>query len=267
MYELTDEAEAALAYAMQHRAKLPLTFDDNDRPAQPFIDLRDADLIKMETDWGHNLVILFDVLPKGIAHYQRVLGARRSFAPLEESADELLGAIAANRKLRKAGRTENLFDEDDERIEDFQALGRTGLLDIVWADNKAYRYEITGKGLSYVKGWFKEADLVINNNVQVNPTIQGAVAGSESSANAVAEAISSASAIDVIRAIDNSDLDDKEKSEARRALYELEDASKSKDSGKFLSALERISGIVKNAVEVSNSVIPIVAKFAASFLQ
>lgn len=161
MYELTDEAEAALAYAMMHRAGFPLNFDDAERPSSPFLELRNAGFIKMETDMGHSLVVLFEILPSGIEHYQKVIRSRRAFAPLEESADELLAVIAANRNLRKSGRTGSLFEEDCERAEDFRSLSRTGLLDVFWADDKAYKYEITDKGLSYIKGWNESGETQI----------------------------------------------------------------------------------------------------------
>ena len=54
MLDITDAAEAALAYVTVNRDSLPYTTDDL-MLVQAFLELRDADMVKGETDWGHQM--------------------------------------------------------------------------------------------------------------------------------------------------------------------------------------------------------------------
>lgn len=263
MFELTDEAEAALAYVMLHRLGLPESFDDSIQPSHPFIELRDAGFIKMETDMSQKLVMLFDVLPPGIDHYQRVLSARRGFVPLEETANELLSFIAANRNLRKAGRRNNLFNEDSNRVEDFQSLSRLGLLNVQWADDIAYAYEITEKGLSYIKGWFKEESPLVNVSIENNPTIQGAVSNSES--NATSNSNVQITLRMVLQDIKASEVDEEVKRNAEDAVLLLDEATEERNITKFAEGLEKVASVVKSATSLGATLLPYISQLISHF--
>ena len=62
LLDITDAAEAALAYAMVNRDDLPFTTEDEMR-VKAFLDLRAANMIKGETDWGHQMFMAISVLP------------------------------------------------------------------------------------------------------------------------------------------------------------------------------------------------------------
>lgn len=115
MNGLANEEEAALAFLTMHRAKGLPPFDNSKRPFAPSVALRDAGMIEMQTDWNQSLVMFQRITPSGLDHYRQVHKARRSYIALNDSADELIGAIVANVGLRKVQIDGPLFDEDDGR--------------------------------------------------------------------------------------------------------------------------------------------------------
>lgn len=262
MLGISDEMEAALAYvALRVNEDIP-NFDNSMMPSEPFIRLKDANMLSLSTDWSRSLVVIHGITPLGIEHHQAVLSKRRVKWPISEEADALLSAIVANEALRKRGREDAFFSEEAAH-DDFAALGLAGLLSIQWADDKPYFYSVTENGRSYIKGWFLEELEQLKMEVNIAPTFnnQGATATSSSSANNTVE-ISLSS---VIGAISNADIDGELKSRAMAGVSELEDAAKQKDVSKFADAMERVASIVKNATELGSAILPFVGALAQTF--
>lgn len=222
-------------------------------------------MLNVTTDWSRTLIVLMGITPEGIKHYQGIRRARRCFVNISDSADELIGAILANEQLRKNGRRNALFDEGDERVEDFQELSRNGLLNVHWADDKAYFYEATDKGRIYVDGTFE--DEVDALNIQVNPTFNNTVLGSsaESAANATVTNVVSITA--VFGSIRESALSEEEKREAELVIVELTDAASGNKVDKFAKALKRVAGIVENANALGKTVLPYAAQMIGQLFQ
>ena len=103
-------------------------------------------------------------------------------------------------------------------------------------------------------------------NINVNPIITNKNSVS-SEAIALASALNRITVSDVIKVIDESDLGVIEKEYAKDVINELEKASGAKDTGRFLGAVEKITGIAKNVAELGNSLIPLIVKFASGFIQ
>lgn len=101
-------------------------------------------------------------------------------------------------------------------------------------------------------------------NVSVNPVFNNSVS---SEVTAIASVLNNITISSVMRAIEESDLEEPKKLEARNALYELEEATGAKDKGRFLDALEKMTRIAKNAADVGSAVIPLIAKLATAFVQ
>lgn len=254
MNGLTNEQEAALAFlTMRRNVDIP-NFDDNERPAAPFIALRDAGMIDMTTDWGQTLVVFHGLMPLGIQHYQQARNERRAFVTLTDSADELLGVIVANADLEKDREGGSLFDVDDGRIDDFRELKQNGLLSVMWADNKPYHYELTSKARLYIEGSFprqEEKVQVINNNNNY------LTANAES--NAQASATVSATFSDTVAKILGMDIDDEIKGAAGAAVKALDEAAKSKDASSFAEKLEKVASIVKSTSSLAEVVMPFIS--------
>lgn len=159
----------------------------------------------------------------------------------------MLGAIIANEKYKKRGRTEALFSEESDN-EDYRTLQKRGLLSIMWADDCPYYYSPTDEERSYIEGWFLdelEKMTVINNNTNTNE-INGVTSTSQACANyEVAITLPN-----VITAIASTDLDAEIKQKAMSSASELEEAAKQKNAGKFFVALERMSSIAKSTAEL-----------------
>ncbi len=251
MNGLTNEQEAALAFLMMHRNEGVPNFDDNVRPTAPFIALRDAGMITMQTDWNQTLVVFQGLTAAGVEHYQQVRYARRHFVTLNDTADELIAIIVANADLKKSRGNGVLFEEDDGRVEDFRELRQNGLLDVQWVDNKAYFYTPTSKARFYVEGTFPEQEdkvqIINNNNVNVN---------SESNAQASATSIVTLSA--TVAAILDLDIDNETKEAAESAVKELDKAAKNKDATTFTEKLEKVASIAKSTATLANAILPYV---------
>lgn len=254
--------EAALAYAVLHEGVG--AFDDGTMPSAPFIKLKEAGMLNLTTDASHSLVMIHGVTPLGIGHYQGVLSKRRQLEPLEAAADELIGAIVANNEYRKIGRETALFHEEDHSVDDFRALSRAGLLDVMWADDIAYHYTVTDKGNSYVKGYFMDQLERQNVHVELHNCNNAVGGNATSTATASNTAVIDLSA--VILAIQSSQLDDAEKVAANTAAAELQEAATKKDVEKFMAALEKITGIAKTATSLAKTVLPFAARLIGEIL-
>lgn len=262
MLGISDEMEAALAYvALRMNEDIP-TFDDSMMPSEPFIQLKDANMLSLSTDWSHSLVVIHGITSLGIEHHQTVLSKRRAKWPISEEADALLDAIVANEALRRRGREEAFFPEE-AAYDDFAALSLKGLLNIRWAEDSPYFYSVTEDGRSCVKGWFLEELEQLKMEVNIAPTFnnQGATATSLSTANNVLE-ISLSSVIGVIN---SADIDSELKRRAMAGVSELEDAAKQKDVSKFADAMEKVASIVKNATELGSVILPFAGTLAQTF--
>lgn len=254
MLDITNEMEAALAFVMRHPNHQ--RFDDSTMPSEPFIDLRDVGMLDMQTDSGHSLVLIHRVTPTGVMHYQETLGKRRCFVQISQEADELLGAIVANEAYRKAGRTEALFDEGDGSAETFRELSRAELLDVIWADNRAYRYSATDKGRSYVKGFFLEE--LERQTMQVNNYVNAYGGAATSDATAIINNQITLKA--ALKAINEVDVKDEIKMAAVQAITEMDDAAESGDKGGFADALEKVASVVKSATTLADAMLPYVGQ-------
>ena len=189
MLEITDAAEAALAYLMVNRDDLPYTTED-EMYVKALLDLRDAGMVKGETDWGHQMFIAMSILPAGVEHYQRARRYRRRFVSLTETADELVCmTYAAAAFRRRKGQSANI-EVVDGRITDYQELAQTGLLGIKWADNAPWTIATTEKGLSYVRGDFMDEESEMSININNSPTFNNPNVGSVANATAKTEPIS-----------------------------------------------------------------------------
>ncbi|MDD4380549.1 MAG: hypothetical protein PHR15_03630 [Atopobiaceae bacterium] len=155
MFEIQAEEEAALAYLMIHDEDLPTTYSDNPWLIKAMLQLRDAEMIDATTDMNHKIAIVFKVLPAGIAHYESVQTARRHFASLNETADELMDVSYVDEKRRRKEEDSPFLATHDGRVEDYRKLGSAGLLDIHWGDNVPWTITMTEKGMSYVRGDFR----------------------------------------------------------------------------------------------------------------
>ena len=129
MLEITDAAEAALAYAMVNRDDMPFTTED-EMSVKAFLDLREANMVKGETDWGHQMFMAITVLPAGVEHYQRVVRAKRRFVSLSETANELVSRTYAEVAFRRRKGLDGAIEVNENRVSDYQELARAGLLDI-----------------------------------------------------------------------------------------------------------------------------------------
>ena len=247
MLEITDAAEAALVYLMVNRDDLPYTTED-EMYVKAFLDLRDAGMIKGETDWGRQMFIAISVLPAGVEHYQRAQRCRRRFASLSETADELayrtyVGAAFSRRKGQDAN-----IEVLEGRLPDYQELARTGLLNIKWADDVLWFVATTEKGLSYVRGDFVYGESDMSINIMNSPTFNNTNVGSVANATAKTEPINIEMTVKAIRA---SSVDDDVKRSAEATVVDMGEAVKEGDVEKFADALGNTASIVKSATNIA----------------
>lgn len=153
MHGLTLEQETALAVCYMHQ-------DSNDRDftnlgiSSAFIALREMGMIKMTTDIGNHLVFFQAMLSTGAEHYDKARSDRRRFVAIDDSADELIMALATQDKTFKESSRPRLLSTNLSGEENYHDLQDAGLLDIQWADDEPYIVTITNKGRSYAEGWF-----------------------------------------------------------------------------------------------------------------
>lgn len=259
MLEITDAAEAALVYLMVNRDDLPYTTED-EMYVKAFLDLRDAGMIKGETDWGHQMFIAISVLPAGVEHYQRAQRCRRRFASLSETADELayrtyVGAAFSRRKGQDAN-----IEVLEGRLPDYQELARTGLLNIEWADDVPWFVATTEKGLSYVRGDFVYGESDMSINIMNSPTFNNTNVGSVANATAKTEPINIEMTVEAIRA---SSVDDDVKRSAEATVVDMGEAVKEGDVEKFADALENTASIVKSATTLGTTLLPLAGELIA----
>lgn len=261
MLEITDAAEAALAYLMVNRDDLPYTTED-EMYVKALLDLRDAGMVKGETDWGHQMFIAMSILPAGVEHYQRARRYRRRFVSLTETADELVCmTYAAAAFRRRKGQSANI-EVVDGRITDYQELAQTGLLGIKWADNVPWTIATTEKGLSYVRGDFMDEESEMSININNSPTFNNTNVGSVANATAKTEPISIEMAIEAIRA---SDADDDVKQSAEAAVVDMGEAAKEGNIEKFADALENTASIVKSTTALGTTLFPVIGELISKF--
>ena len=253
MLEITDASEAALAHLMVNRDDLPCITEDEVH-VKALLDLRDAGMVKGETDWGHQMFIAMSILPAGIEHYQRARRFRRRFVSLTETADELVCmTYAAVVSHRRKGQ-DSCVEIADGRVSDYQELARTGLLSIQWADNVPWTVKTTEKGLSYVRGDFMDEENEMSININNNPTFNNTNIGSVANATAKTEPINIEMAVEAIRA---SDADDDVKQSAEAAVIGMDEATKESNVEKFADALENIASIVKSTTTLGTTLLPL----------
>lgn len=256
MLEITDAAEAALAYLMVNRDDLPYTTED-EMYVNALLDLRDAGMVKGETDWGQQMFIALSVLPAGVEHYQRVQRFRRRFASLTETADELVCmtyAVAAFHRRKGQGTNIRIVDG---RVSDYQELARAGLLNIHWAEDAPWTVTTTEKGLSYVRGDFMDEESEMSININNSPTFNNTNVGGVATATAKTEPTNIEMAVEAIRA---SDVDDDVKRSAEAAVVDMGEAAKEGNVEKFVDALENTASIVKSTTALATTVLPVIGE-------
>lgn len=261
MLDITDAAEAALAYVVVNRDSLPYTTEDA-MLVQAFLDLRDAGMVKGETDWGHQMFLAISVLADGIEHYQRVQRLRRRFVSLTETADELVCYTYAQVAHRRRKGEEPRVDIVKGRVPDYQELARTGLLSIQWADDKPWFATTTEKGLSYVRGDFIEEESDMSINITNSPTFNNTNVGSLASASAKTEPITIEMAVEAIRSCD---ADQAVKDSAEEAVKNMGEAAKEGNVEKFADALENTASIVKSTTALGTCLFPIIGELISKF--
>lgn len=261
MLEITDAAEAALAYLMVNRDDLPYTTED-EMYVKALLDLRDAGMLKGETGWGHQMFIALSILPAGVEHYQRAYRFRRSFVSLSETADELVCMTYAAAAFHRRKGQDTSIEIVDGRVSDYQELARTGLLNIQWADNVPWAVATTEKGLSYVRGDFMDEESKMSINISNSPTFNNTNVGSVANATAKTEPISVEMAVEAIRA---SDADDDVKQSAEAAVIDMGEAAKEGNTEKFADALENTASIVKSTTALSTTLFPVIGELISKF--
>lgn len=261
MLEITDAAEAALAHLMVNRDDLPYTTED-EMYVKALLDLRDAGMLKGETDWGHQTFIAISILPAGVEHYQRAYRFRRRFVSLTETADELVcmtyAAVAFHRRKGQDASIEIV----DGRVSDYQELARSGLLNIQWADNAPWTVATTEKGLSYVRGDFMDEESEMSININNSPTFNNTNVGSVANAIAKTEPISVEMAVEAIRV---SNVDDDVKQSAEAAVVDMGEAAKEGNVEKFADALENTASIVKSTTTLGATLFPVIGELISKF--
>lgn len=261
MLEITDAAEAMLAYAMVNRNDMPFTTED-EMSVIAFLDLKEANMVKGETDWGHRTFMAIAVLPAGIEHYQRVVRAKRRFVSLSETADELVSRTYAQVAFRRRKGLGGTIEVVENRVPDYQELARTGLLEIKWADNSSWFVTTTEKGLAYVRGDFIDEETDMSISINNNPTFSNANIGSLANATAKTEPITVELAVDAIR---SSDADGEVKKRAEVTVVDMGEAAKEGDVVKFANALENTASIVKGTTTLGTTLLPLVAELIGKF--
>lgn len=244
---------------MVNRDNLPYTTED-EMYVKAFLDLRDAGMVKGETDWGHQMFIAISVLPAGVEHYQRVQRCRRRFVSLTETADELVCRTYARAAYSRRRGLDTNVEILDCRVPDYQELARAGLLSIQWADNAPLFVTTTEKGLSYVRGDFMDEESDMSININNSPTFNNTNVGSVASAIAKTEPITIETVVEAIRA---SDADDSVKQSAEAAVVDMGEAAKEGNVEKFADALENTASIVKSTTTLGATLLPLASELIA----
>lgn len=228
--------------------------------AQFYAQLKEAGLIKAIGAWGCEVVAMNGVTPVGREHAQKVKQSKLVAGfPILSLEEDALFRECYKRYEEDGIVADGVICEDN--ADTLRKLYQQGLIDVGYADNRPYYLKsVTEKGRQYAQDLIPEASSV---NVNVNPTFNNSV---NSEATATASVLNNITISSAMRAIEESGLEDQEKQEAKNALCELEEASGSKDKSRFLDALEKISGIAKNTVDVGSAIIPLVARFATNFI-
>lgn len=269
MFELSDDAEAALAYLVRHLPDCP-SFED-DVLVQGTLELRTNGMAEATTDANQSAIFICSLLAPGRAVFSEHQRMRRGFVSLSDSAEELmLWTYADYARQKRAGGEVNL-EEVANRVEDYRELGRSGLLDITWADDRPYFIGgITEKGISYARGdgYRKDAmQTTINNSPVFNINANGGNAAStaSSSADASADVSLTASFDGLIDAIRKSDLDFEKQAVVERAVRDIDTAGKKKDVKGLLESLEKASSIAKNVASIGGPLVTFLGKVAGTF--
>ena len=251
MNGLTNCQENALARIWMAQDSLPADLTAWNL-SDDLIVLRDCGMIDMQTDMSHTLAFVQKLLPGGREHYQKVRRERKSFVHLRDSADELIGRLVSDCD-RDGGDIPPECYED--RLSDYQALSRKGLIKVMWADDKPYHVQIMDMGREYVEGDFPlEAAVKIENNPTFNNVNYGPSA--TSSSNATAETSATVTLDMTIQSLIDMDIEDSLKEMAETALKELDSAAKSKDKTGFAEKLERAASIAKSASTLAGVMLP-----------
>lgn len=231
--------------------------------AQFYSQLKDAGLINAIGSWGCEVIVVNGVTPAGREHAQKVKQSKLAADFPMLSLDEDALFRECYKRYEEGGIVaDGVMCEENADI--LRALQRHGLIDVLTADDRPYALKgITDKGMKYAQDLIPEAN---NMNVNINPVITNNNSAN-SGATAIASAYATITVSGVMRAIEASGLEEEKKQSAKTALSELEEAAGVKDKNRFLDALEKISGIAKNAADVGNVVIPLVGKLAAAFIQ
>lgn len=253
MNELTLEQEAALAICWLRQSE---ACDLSDAGlSESFVALRDRAMIRMETDWNHELVLFQGMLADGAKHYANARNARRQFRAVDDSADVLMMRLAVQDKEMKAAGKARHVSPKLGSAEDYRDLQQAGLLNISWADDVPWTVTVTDAGRCYAEGWFElDETRTVVNNIYNNVS-----SGSSSSASATAQAEASVSLGMTIDAISNlEDVDGETKRAARAAVSELDDTASGEDKAGFAEKLEKVASIAKSSASLAGVVLPFV---------
>ncbi len=261
MLEITDAAEAALACVMVNRDDMPFSTED-EMSVKAFLDLREAGMVKGETDWGHQMFVAISVLPAGVEHYQRAVRAKRRFVSLSETADELVSRTYAEVEYRRRKGLDGNIAVVENRVSDYQELARTGLLNIQWADDAPWFITTTEKGLAYVRGDFMDEESDMSTNIYNSPTFNNTNIGSYASATAKTEPVTIELAVEAIR---SSDANDEVKKSAEVAVVNMGEAAKEGNIEKFADALENTASIVKSTTSLGTTLFPLIGGLISKF--
>ena len=237
--------------------------DPEGSDARFYSQLKESGFIDAIGSWGCEVIVVKGITPAGREHAQKVRQLKLAAGfPILSLDDDALFRECYQRYEKDEIVTDDLLCE--ENVDALRRLHQQGLIDVDYADNRPYVLKcITEKGMKYAQDLITE---VSGMNININPVFSNDNAVN-SEATAIASALSCITVSGVMRAIEDSGLEETEKQNAKTALFELEEASGSKDKSKFLDALEKLAGITKNAADLGSAIIPLVAKLATAFVQ
>lgn len=268
MNGLTLEQEAALTICYTHQNAGSRDFSTLGM-SSAFVALRDMGMIRMTTDMSQELVLYQGMLPAGAEHYDKARKERRRFVAVDDSADELMMALAVQDKASKGSDKPRLVSTDLSSADDYRDLEGAGLLNIRWADDKPWTVSVTGMGRSYAEGWFldqmNDGPQIVNNPTFINsPTFNNE---NSSSANASAEAnvaVTLGVTIEAIAGLD--DVDNATKNAAQKAAIDLDAAAKGKNKKAFAEKLEGVASVIKSSATLAGVVLPFIQNAIGGFL-
>lgn len=254
MNGLNVKQEAALVYAWMHQDA-----DERDFTglgiSEAFVALKNHDMIEMQTDMSHTLVMFQSLLPAGSEHYYEARKARRWFEPVSDEADCLMMRLAAQDTSKRKSEDELIFvSADFDKDKYYAELSRHSLLDVQWADDSPHIVTVTDKGRIYAKGRFQEQMDKNNQNINFAPVINNNVSAT---ANAEAE-IRDVSIGATVGAILDLDIEQNLKEDVQDAVKQLEKAMKEKSKTKFTEKLEKVASLAKSSAEIASIVLPFV---------